>query len=182
MCVVALLRQRDTEGTGIDRELSNKTVMALFRLNGGVLEVLAGTDQLIQSGCTICDLTDHPGLQYVAELLQMSIGKQVEKGGIGGPAFEAQPQSLVQQRVVPFGEGVQMPRAAAAAQYAEYSHQQQIPLRVTNPETVAAIRDGLEEANQIDIGAEINGRRGGLVHREQAGHASKPGISKAAKS
>ncbi len=48
-------------------------------------------------------------------------------------------------------------------------------MRVAHSSAISAIRDGLKEADQISIGAEINGRSSGLVHREQAGHASKPG-------
>jgi hypothetical protein len=48
-------------------------------------------------------------------------------------------------------------------------------MRVAHSSAVAAIRDGFEEGDQIGVGAEINGWRSALVHREGAGHASKPG-------
>ena len=49
---------------------------------------------------------------------------------------------------------------------------------------VTAIRDGLEECDQIGDGVEINGRSSGLGHREQgeqAGPGSKPGLSDGSK-
>jgi hypothetical protein len=83
--------------------------------------------------------------------------------------------------VVPLGKRLKIPRAAADAQDAEHCHQKQVSLRVAHSSAIAAIRDSLEEADQISVGAEINGRRSGLGHRKGAGPASKPGISAAAK-
>jgi hypothetical protein len=50
---------------------------------------------------------------------------------------------------VPPGEGFQITGTAAPAEDAEHSHQPQEPLRVTDPTPVAAVRDGLEEADQV---------------------------------
>jgi hypothetical protein len=46
---------------------------------------------------------------------------------------------------------------------------------------IAAIGNGLEEADQVGISTEINGRASGLGHREGVRPASKPGTCAAAK-
>ena len=94
---------------------------------------------------------------------------------MAGGTLEVQAQRLVQRFPVPFGEGLQITGAAAAAQDPEHRHQQQEPLRGAHPAAVAAIGYGLEEADQVGISAEINGRSCGLGHREGARPASKPG-------
>jgi hypothetical protein len=85
----------------------------------------------------------------LTELLQMGLIEQIEKGGIGGPALEVQAQNLVQDLKVPLGERLQIPKAAAVAEDPEHRHHQQVPLRVPHPAPVAAIRDRLEEADQV---------------------------------
>ncbi len=117
MGVVGLLGQRDTEGTGVDGDLSHEPVVAVCSLDCGALEGLAVTDQLIQSRCPAWDLADHPGLEHLAELLQVSLVEQVEERRIRGPALEVQAQRLVQRFPVPLllrrslrlGEGLQIP-------------------------------------------------------------------------
>ena len=44
-----------------------------------------------------------------------------------------------------------------------------------------AIRDGLEEGDQIGVGVELNGGSRGLGHHEWAGPGSKPALSDGAK-
>ncbi len=107
------------------------------------------THQLVETDGAAWDLADHPGLQHLPELLQMGLIEQVEKGCIRRPTLELQAQRLVQRLSVPPGKRLQIPRTAAAAQDPEHRHQQQEPLGVTHPATVAAVRDGLEEADQI---------------------------------
>jgi len=108
MGVVSLLRQGNTEGTGVDGDLSHEPVVAVSSLNRGAFEGLAVTDQLIESRCSAWDLADHPGLEHLAELLEMRLVEQIEEGGICRPALEIQAQSLVQRFPVPFGEGLQI--------------------------------------------------------------------------
>jgi len=108
MGVVALLRQGDSKGTGVDGDLSDKAVIAVWGLDPGAFEGLAITGQLIQSRCPTGDLADHPGLQHLAELLQVSLVEQVEEGGICRPALEIQAERLVQRFPVPLGEGFQI--------------------------------------------------------------------------
>ena len=109
MGVVSLLRQGDTEGTGVDGDLGDKAVVAVSGLDCGALEGLAVTDQLTQSRCPAWDLADHPGLQHLAELLEMGLVEQIEERRIRGSALEVQAQRLVQRFPVPFGEGLQIP-------------------------------------------------------------------------
>ena len=111
MGVVSLLRQGDTKGTGVDGDLSHEAVVAVSGLDCGALEGLAVTDQLLQSRCPAWDLADHPGLEHLAELLQVSLVEQVQERRIRGPALEVQAQRLVQRLSVPLGEGLQIPRA-----------------------------------------------------------------------
>ena len=54
-------------------------------------------------------------------------------------------------------------------------------MRVTHPPAVTAVGDRLEEADQVGISAEINGRGNGLRHHERARPASKPGSGGTAK-
>ncbi len=77
-------------------------------LDRGAFEGLAITDQLIQSRCPTRHLADHPGLEQLAELLEMRLVGQVEERRICWPALEVQAQGLVQRFPVPFGEGLQI--------------------------------------------------------------------------
>lgn len=181
MCVVALLRQGDTKGTGVDGDLRDKAVVAVGGLDRGAFEGFSVTDQLIQSRCPAWDLTDHPGLEHLAELLQMRLVEQVEERRIRRPALEVQAQCLVQRFPVSLGEGLQIPGAPAVTEDPEHRHQQQVPLRVADPSPLPAIGDGFEEADQIGISTEINGRGDSLGHREEARLASKPSRDGAAK-
>jgi len=181
MGVIALLHQGNTEGTGVDGDLGDKAVVAVCGLDRGAFEGLAVTDQLIQSRSPAWDLTDHPGLEHLAELLEMHLVEEVEERRIRRPALEVQAQHLVQRLPVPLGEGLKITRAPAVTEDPEHHHQQQVPLRVAHPTPEAAIGDGLEEADQVGISAELNGRGCGLGHREGARPASKPDSSKAAK-
>lgn len=72
-------------------------------------------------------------------------------------------------------------RATEVTEDAQHGQQQQVQLRVTHPAAVTAIRDRLEEGDQIGIGAEINGGRSGLGHREWAGPGSKSSLNDGAK-
>ncbi len=109
MGVVALLRQGDTKGTGVDGDLSHEPVVAVSSLDRGAFEGLAITDQLIQSRCPTWDLADHPGLEHLAELLEMRLVEEVQERRIRRPGIEVQAQCLVQRFPVPFGEGLQIP-------------------------------------------------------------------------
>jgi len=108
MGVIALLRQGDTKSTGVDGDLSDKAVIAVWGLDRGAFEGLAITDQLLQSRCTTWDLADQPGLEHLTELLQVRLVEQVEERRICRPALEVQAQRLVQRFPVPFGEGLQI--------------------------------------------------------------------------
>ena len=113
-------------------------MVAVFRLNCRTAQRLAVTDQLIQSLRPVWDLADYPGLQHLAELLQVSLVEHIEEGGIGGPALELQAQRLIQRLPMPASKGFQITGAAAAAQDPQHRHQQQEPLWVAHPTAVAA--------------------------------------------
>ena len=51
-CVVGLLSESDAERTGLHRELGDKAVGALLRLDRGAAQRFAVTDQLVQTLCT----------------------------------------------------------------------------------------------------------------------------------
>jgi len=108
MGVASLLCQGDTRRSGVNSDLSYEPVVAVSGLDRGAFECLAITDQLIESRCTTRDLDVHPGLEHLAELLQVSFVEQVEEGGIRGTALEVQAQRLVQRLSVPLGEGLQI--------------------------------------------------------------------------
>jgi len=124
-------------------------VVAVLRLDRRAPQSLAVTHQLIQIFCPAWYLADHPGLQHLPEFLQMGLVKKIEERGVRRPPLEIEPQGLVQGFPVSFGERLQISGAPAAAQDPQNRHQQQEPLRVTHPAAVAAIRNGLEEADQI---------------------------------
>jgi len=117
---------------------------------------------LVQTLSPAWDLADHPGLEHLAEFLQVGLIEQVKEGGIRRPALEIEAQGLVQRLTMPPGKGLEITGAAAAAQDPQHRHQQQEPLRVTHPTPVAPVRDGLEEADQvIRFGLIDSGRNGG---------------------
>ena len=107
--VVVLLRQGDTKGAGVDGDLGDKPVVAVCGLDRGAFESLAITDQLIQSRCPTWDLADHPGLQHLAELLELRLVEEIEERRIRRPALEVQAERLVQRFPVPLGEGLPGP-------------------------------------------------------------------------
>ncbi len=147
--VIGRLGQRHTKGSGVDGDLGNEPVVAVFCLDRRAPQGFAVTDQLVQTLCPTRDLADHPGLQHLAEFLQVGLVEQVEKGGDRRPALEVQAQGLVENFTVPPGEGLQIAGAPAAAQDPQHRHQQQEPLQVSHPAPKAAIGNGLEKADQI---------------------------------
>ena len=56
---------------------------------------------------------------------------------------------------MPLGKALQIPGAAAATQDAKDGHQQQQPLGVTHPSALAALREGLQEGDQISTGIRL---------------------------
>lgn len=125
-------------------------MVAVLGLDGGAPQGLAVTQQLVQILCPTWDLADHPGLHHLAEVQQVGLIEEVEERGIGRPALEIEAQGLVQRFSVPFGECLQIAGAPAAAEDPEHRHQQQESLAVAHPSAVPAIRNGLEEADQIN--------------------------------
>jgi hypothetical protein len=101
MGVIGRLGQRHAEGSGVDGDLGHEPVVAAFCLDGGASQGFPVTDQLVQTLGSSWDLADHPGLQHLAEFLQVGLVEQVEKGGVRGPALEVQAQCLVQRLPVP---------------------------------------------------------------------------------
>ena len=79
----------------------------------------------------------------------MSLVEKIDKGGVRRPTLEIQVQRLVERLPMPPSEGLEITGAAAAAQDPKHGHEQQKPLGVAHHPAVAAIRDGLEEADQI---------------------------------
>ena len=55
------------------RDLSDKAVVAVLCLDGRSPQGLAVTDQLVQTACPPWDLADHPGLEHLAEFLQVGL-------------------------------------------------------------------------------------------------------------
>ena len=78
-------------------------------------------------------------------------------------ASDGQRLELQAQRLsVSPGKGREIPGTAAATQDPEHRHQRQEPLRVADPTAVTAVRDGLEEADQIIRCGLINCSRTGF--------------------
>ncbi|MCP9842023.1 hypothetical protein KBY93_15570 [Synechococcus sp. J7-Johnson] len=181
MGVVGLLGHGDTQSTGIDRDLGDKTVVAVYGLDRRASQGLAVAHQLVKTLGAAWDLADHPGLQHLTELLQMGLVKQVKEGGIRRPALELQAQCLVQRLSVPLGNGLQIARAATATQDPKHRHQEQKPLGVTDPAAVAAVRNGLEEADQV-IGSRLIDCGGkGFGHGKRGDPPTKPNADRTAK-
>ena len=70
---------------------------------------LAIAHQLIQTGCTIRDLGQHPDLQLPADLGHIHLQEQIAEGGISGRSPELKPQRLVQRSVMADGKALQIP-------------------------------------------------------------------------
>ena len=79
----------------------------------------------------------------------MSLIEQVQEGGVRRPALEIQAERLVERLPMPPSKGLEITGAPAATQDPKHRHEQQKPLGVAHPTAVAAIRDGLEKADQI---------------------------------
>jgi hypothetical protein len=82
---------------------------------------------------------------------------------------------------VPTGKSLQITGAAAAAQDPQYCHQQQEPLRVAHSTAVAAIGDGLEEADQVIRTSLIDCSRAGFGHWKGEIPLTKPNADRPAK-
>jgi len=65
------------------------------------------------------------------------------------------------------GKTLQIPGAASARQDAQDRHQQQQPLRVTHPSSLASFRQRLKEGDQISSGSGV-GQRTGAVSTKPA--------------
>lgn len=72
-------------------------------------------------------------------------------------------QRLGEDAVVPAGKALQIPQALATAQDAQHRHQQEVPSRKANATPHPLVRDGLEIADQIEMG----GGSGAFGHREE---------------
>ena len=147
--VVGRLGQRHPKGSCADGDLGNEPVVADFCLDDGASQGFAVTDQLVQTLCPTWDLADHPDLQHLAEFLQVGLVEQVQEGGVRRPPLEVQAQGLIQRLPVPLGECLQIARASAAAQDPQHRYQQKKPLQISHTAPVAAVGNGLEEADQI---------------------------------
>ena len=83
--VVRLLSQGDAKRPGLDRHLGDKPVTAVLSLHRGAPQGLAVTHQLVQTLAPAWDLTDHPGLEHLAELLQVGlvVAARLPRSGTG---------------------------------------------------------------------------------------------------
>lgn len=100
---------------------------------------------------------------------------------MGGPAFEVQAQRLVQLLSIQAGKGLQITGAAAAAQDPQHRHQQQEPLGVAHPTPVAAIGEGLEDADQVIRNSLIDCSRTGFGNWKGEIPLTKPNAGRPAK-
>jgi hypothetical protein len=175
------LGQGDAERPGIDRHLGDKPVTALLSRHCRPPQGPAVAHQLLQTLCTVWDLVNHPGLEHLAEYLQVGLVQQVEQGGIRRPALEMQAQRFVERLTMPPRKGLEITGAAAAAQDPQQRHQQQEPLGIAHPTAVAAIRNDLEEADQGIRNGLIDGGRAGFGRWQGALPLTKPDARRPAK-
>jgi len=76
--VVTLLGQGDVKSPGVHCDLGDKAVDALIPLGRRAEQDLAVADPLLQTLCAARDLADHPGLQHLAELLELGHIEKME--------------------------------------------------------------------------------------------------------
>lgn len=76
--VMSLLRLRHAKGSGLDGDLGDEPVVAVFCLDGRASQCFPVANQLVQTLRPTCDLADHQGLQRLAEFLQLGLIEQVE--------------------------------------------------------------------------------------------------------
>jgi hypothetical protein len=79
---IGRLGQRHAKSTGVDGDLGHEPVVSVFCLDGGAPQGFPVADQLVQTLRPTWNLADHPGLQHLAEFLQVGLVEQVEKGGV----------------------------------------------------------------------------------------------------
>jgi hypothetical protein len=82
---------------------------------------------------------------------------------------------------VPAGKSHQITGAAAASQDPQYCHQQQEPLGVASSTPVAAIGDGLEEADQVNSSGLIDCSRTGFGYWQGEIPLTQPNARRPAK-
>jgi hypothetical protein len=151
------LRDRHTQLPGLERDLGDKASRPIgaIGLRGRAPQGFAVTDQLIKVLVLISDLGDHPLPEQLEERLELHPLKQVEEGGVAGCLGQLQIQRGAECLVMPLGKTLQIPGAAAAAEDAQDRHQQQQPLGVTDPSALTALRQGLQEGDQIGTGRKL---------------------------
>jgi len=80
--IIGRLGQGHAKNTGLDGDLRNEQMVAVFYLDGGTSQGFAVADQLVQTIAPTWDLADQPSLQNMDEFLQMSLIEQIEEGGV----------------------------------------------------------------------------------------------------
>ena len=139
-------------------------------------KVLPVTDQLIKFPVLLCDLGQHPLAQHGEQALQIYPLKQVEEGGVGGCAAKLKTESRIEGHAVPAGKSLQIPGAATATQDSQDGQQQQQPLGIAHPTTLAALRKRLQKADQIRRRRGLEQERGAIQPRTAAParHRNRP--------
>ena len=149
---VAGLGDRHAQGCGVQRHLGNEGGTAATGGLDRTAQGLAIADQLIEIDCPTWDLSNRPVPDRGADGSDIHLQEEVAKGGVRRRTLELDPKRLREHSVMTPGKTLQVPEALALAQDPEHRHQQQVPGRDPDALPHAGIGDGLEKADQVEIG------------------------------
>ena len=155
--VIGGLGNRCSKSLGVEGHLGNEGPATDLGRDDRATQGLAIAHQLIQTGCTIRNLGQHPDLQLPADLGHIHLQEQIPECGISGRSPELKPQRLDQRGVMADGKALQIPQALAAAQDPKHRNQEQKPLGEAHPAAHPSLGDRLQKSDQV--GRDM-GRRG----------------------
>ncbi len=145
---VGALGDGHAQRVGVETHLSNKTHCAGSVFSDRASQCLAVAHQSVDR---VCDtgLGRHPLLEQGLESLHVELSQQQAEGGIRRRLDNVSAEQLVESLAMPLGETLHAQQRTLAAQDGQDRHQQHPPLREAHPAAHAAVRQRLEEADQV---------------------------------
>ena len=156
---VGVLGYRHPKGVGVQAHLGDKTRCARGGFSDRTPQGLAVTHQGVDAlgdarlGC-------HPLLQQGLKTLHIELSQQQPEGRVRWRLGDVGAEQLVEGLAVAFGKTLHPEQRTLVAENGQDRHQQHPPLRVANPPAQTAVRQCLEEADQIACSSRVLERRG----------------------
>ena len=148
------LGDRHAKRLGVEAHLGNESGCARGSFRNRPTKRLAVAHQAIEA-LGDARLGSHPALEERLKGINIKLREQQPERGIGRRLAEIHTQQLVEGLPVPLCETFHPHQGALAAENRQDRHEQHPPLGKPDAAPHAAIRQGLEEADQIGGGSRI---------------------------